>query len=73
MTNSELQLKSLTKGQRRYLQKFACALCDQPLDHPRCGSIYGPPCEDSFLVEKRACCLKEYKPRKSLATGQKVG
>lgn len=64
MTNEELQLKSLTRGQRQFLSRFACALCEQSMAQAGCGSIYGPACSDEFKVEKRARLLKEYKPRK---------
>lgn len=51
-----------TKNERRYLSRFECAWCDQPLDRDTCGAI-GEKCSESTRRDKRERCLLEYRPR----------
>ena len=57
--------EKLTKGQRRYLSRRACAWCDMPLDMDGCGAIYEK-CSEQSRAERQANCLKNYKPRSRL-------
>ena len=53
----------MTKNESRYLRRFVCGWCDQPLDRDTCGSIYGPKCSEETRSKRRDDCLSEYKPR----------
>jgi hypothetical protein len=58
---------AMTKGERCYLRRFACMLCEVPLDRDCCGSINGDfnsGCTAETRAKRRADCLKNYKPRK---------
>ena len=56
------QLDKLDKYQKKYLSRMCCGLCDLQLNQIGCGSFYKP-CSESLRIERRAKCLKEYKPR----------
>ena len=65
MTETE-QLTSLSRLEKRFLSRRICWLCEQQLDLPRCGSMYGDTrqdCTKDIRVERRKECLKTYKPR----------
>ena len=55
-------LKTLTKNEKRYLSKFECAWCDQPLNRVGCSAVYSH-CSDQTRIDRRKKCLKKYKPR----------
>ncbi len=58
----------LTKLQKQYLSRRACAFCEQPLDRLVCYTSLTPdeqPCTLEQLESRQLRCLKEYKPRKS--------
>ena len=52
----------LTRGQRRRLQRYECAWCDQRLDRDSCSAI-GEKCSPELRQKRRDECLAEYKPR----------
>ena len=56
------QLAALTPLQRRYLSRRLCWLCDYPLNRTGCPEGVDP-CTEEVRIERRKCCLKEYKPR----------
>lgn len=59
-------LATLDKYQRRYLSGRCCALCDAPLDHPTCGTVYPGTdfeCTKDQMIARLESCLSEYKPR----------
>jgi rubrerythrin len=62
MTEKE-HFNSLTKGQKRFLKKYICMLCDYPLDRLGCG-VMCESCSEEKRITKRENCLKLYKPRK---------
>lgn len=54
---------SLPPLQRRFLKGYQCGWCDQRLDRG-CGSMYGPPCSDEKIVDRRKRCIEQdYRPR----------
>ena len=56
-------LKTLTKGQKRYLSKYECALCDYPLNRDGCGAIHKClSCTEQARIERAKDCLQNYKP-----------
>ncbi len=56
-------LKTLSRGQRKYLGKFQCGLCDHPLDRDGCSAIYERPCTIETRISRAGKCLENYKPR----------
>ena len=61
--NEKEQLKLLSKGEKTYLSRRFCALCEMPLNRPGCSAIYGG-CDETTRIKRRDKCLKTYKPRK---------
>lgn len=55
-------MDGLTKNERRYLSRRACAWCDMPLNREGCGAIYER-CSEETRKARRKKCLAEYKPR----------
>ena len=56
--------QNLSKGEKRYLGKFACAWCGLPFDRLECGALFER-CSETQRIEKLKKCLEGYKPRKS--------
>ena len=54
----------LTKGEKRYLKRFICLLCEQTLDKDWCGAIWPDACDAAKREDRRRRCLVGYKPRK---------
>jgi hypothetical protein len=52
----------LTRGERRYLNRFACMWCEQRLDKDCCGAIWER-CSSETRAKRRADCLQGYHPR----------
>ena len=55
-------MEALTKGQRAYLSRHACAWCEQQLHRDSCAAIFDR-CDEKTRAERRAKCLAGYKPR----------
>jgi len=56
-------LKTLTRGQKRYLSNYVCGWCNQTISRQSCGAIYEE-CSDAQRIARAKKCLKNYKPRK---------
>jgi hypothetical protein len=54
---------NLTKGERRYLSRFECFLCEIPLHRDDCGSCFER-CPTEVREKRRRDCLQGYRPRK---------
>jgi hypothetical protein len=57
-----MEIAALTRGQRRYLKRYACILCGQPLDQDGCAAIWTR-CSSETRDKRRADCLAQYRPR----------
>lgn len=57
------QIFVLTKGEKRFLSRRVCGLCEQPLTRKDCGAMLFPKCSAEVIADRRARCLKTYKPR----------
>jgi hypothetical protein len=66
MTVEASDARPLTKGEKRYLRRFVCYLCDQRLDRGWCGAVFGR-CSDEIMEERRRNCLRSYRPRNGKA------
>ena len=58
---------ALSKLERRFLSRRACAWCDAPLDSDECLA-FGYECSAEARERRRRKCLEGYKPRRSMAT-----
>jgi hypothetical protein len=69
--SGQIDLASLTPGQRRYLKRRVCGLCEQSLLRDSCGSCFGAggdgTCTPELRADRLKRCLAEYRPRKKLA------
>lgn len=63
--DEEAALKALTKNERKFLSRRACALCEHPMHRPGCGAMYGHGCTAELRIDRMKRCLKTYKPRVS--------
>lgn len=57
-------MEPLTKGEKRYLSRHYCRLCETPLDRDGCGANFGK-CTPELRADRRKRCLAGYKPRKT--------
>ncbi len=64
-----MELKDCTRSQKRYLHKYVCAWCDQPLDRDWCGAFHEG-CPPEVRAKRRADCLSHYRPRAAIREGE---
>lgn len=61
------EIRTYSKGQRRFLKRRVCGLCEHRMDHAGCGAIYRDQMKDTCTLEtrreRRKACLATYKPR----------
>jgi hypothetical protein len=69
-----MKLADCTKLQKRYLKRFVCFLCEQPLSRDDCAAIYGDwKCTAEIIEQRRADCLTHYRPRTNHKVALKHG
>ena len=60
-----VRLADCTRLQKRYLSRFVCWFCEARLDRDLCLG-FGERCSTEIIEQRRANCLKHYRPRKRL-------
>jgi hypothetical protein len=61
-------MEKLTKLERKYLSRHICWLCEIKLHNGYCGGF--EKCPEDVMAKRRADCLAEYKPRRSLTAAK---
>lgn len=65
-------MRQRSPGELRYLRRFICAWCRQPLDLDWCGGV-SDPCAGHELEARRDAVLLDYAPRQALNQSPRQG